>query len=110
VLRDKFPLPFRSSTLEVYFSDKSQPNYEAHYLTPVSVSDIASYVLGNADGGSGKTPMVVQALEKGADYLICLVPGLDGGLDEVVEGCFVERTQLSEMTYASPEARLLSLR
>lgn len=67
---------------------------------PDCAEDLKPYLLGPGKiGRDGKrmTPMVQQAIEKGADYLLCRVSPWDGW-QEIVEGCF------GPVTWINPRA------
>ena len=53
-------------------------------------------------------PMVRQAQEKGADFLMCRIPGWDD-LEEVAEAVFQGTDQRSPRLYTSKDRRLGSL-
>lgn len=83
---------YSNDNFSILFTEKldceSDSNFS--YLSPPTINDICSYLLCTDRIGKDGRPMesmVVQALNKGADYLICHIPGWDS-FEKIVDSCF----------------------
>lgn len=68
------------------------------HFTPSTIPDICSYILGSGKigkGGDEMKPKVREAIEKGADYLMCMVPHWYN-LDELIRHCFSSQNHISK--------------
>jgi hypothetical protein len=81
------------------------------HFDPDYVKDLKRFLLVPGVGRDGKrmVPMVEQAIEKGADYLLCRVSCWDGW-EELVEECFGHVTWTTPRTCFAPEGGLKGLR
>lgn len=101
------PSAFQDEAFEVVFHPKSQRT-STRFFSPVFPKELAPYLLG--PGGTGRngkpmTPMVQQAAEKGADYLVCRVPKWQDWT-KAMEEIFAESSHNSGVTYFSKDPRL----
>ncbi len=109
--RRESPEPYCSKSVEVLFG--SEPGQPGHFFSPDSIEDICSYLLGaegTAEEESQKVPKIKEAdMGKGADYLVCQVPGWDNW-PALVNRCFRKTTSLSEKEFVSRDSRLGGLK
>jgi len=102
---------FVNSEIKVLFSEKSRIAPCMEFYDAVTIKDLRSFLLESGRmGKDGKemVPMVKQAEKKGADYLICNVPGWDT-FNEIVEGCFEELNFRNRLTFFTRDVRFGSL-
>jgi len=78
------------------------------HFTPSTIPDICSYLLVSGTiGQNGKEmiPMVKLAIEKGADYLMCMIPHWHN-LDELIQYCFSSQNHVSKYEITVWDGRL----
>ena len=106
------PEPFEAEPFKISFQKKSMGQTGGRFFKPVFSEDLEPYLLGPGRAGrDGKpmVPMVTQAINKGADYLFCRVPGWEG-LDIIVKKIFADITLANYRTFFTNDNRLDSLR
>jgi hypothetical protein len=90
------------------FHPKSPEDMDLEYFLPVLPKQLSRYLLGpGKPGRDGKpmTPMVQQAADKGADYLVCRVSKWVDWTTTVGE-IFAVSSHISGVTYFSKDPRL----
>lgn len=105
------PAGYWDHRVEVIFHEKERVSSGGQYFTPLSRKDLCAHLLESGRSGrDGKPmkPMVVQAMEKGADYLVYRASAW-GSLDDVVEECFEGIQELPGGVWSSSDPRLGSL-
>ncbi len=74
------PFNFVSDNMTIRFFPTSSRHGLLRYFSPPSLDDLSAYLFERGKMGKNQKemiPMVVQAIEKGADYLICKIPKWD---------------------------------
>ncbi len=95
--------------------DKEAYLDQAREFTPDRSEDIMSWLNGagrtSSTSGQRMVPMVAAALEKGADYLICMVPMWEP-LESVATQCFknLYRTSRAPQSFVSGDSSIENLR
>lgn len=105
------PSPFVNSEIEVHFLKKSDIDSNCQFFAPTSIEDIHSFLFETGRIGKDGKPMipkVIDAEEKGADYLICRVPDNDPW-DEIVDGCFKQLSYRNDLTFFTKDENLRTL-
>lgn len=112
-MEEPCPASFLSDDFEVHFHVKTGSTMKQFtQYSPAFTEDLKPYLVGPSTiGKKGKpmTPMVNQALEKGAHYLFCRVPGWQTW-QEIVEECFGFVTYTNGRTYFTADPGLRDLR
>ncbi|MBN2520089.1 MAG: hypothetical protein JXB17_06270 [Bacteroidales bacterium] len=107
------PLPYSNNDIQVLFFKKGTLDDGMQFIDPVSVNDICSYLLSSdriGKNGTPMIPMVKQAENKGADYLVCRVPDWsDYTFKEIVKKCFKEIKIEKECEYIVDDYRFGNL-
>jgi hypothetical protein len=105
------PIAFQDGVFILRFRPKPRIGPGCQYLSPVWSADLAKYLLGPGDigrDGEPMVPMALQAVLKGADYLLCRVEGWKAWQD-LIEECFEYSTHRDGATYFADDVRLGSL-
>lgn len=107
---DDLPIPYVDEDIYIQFAIKEddEPTCTATLFDCDAMDDVCSYLLEEGKPGKvGKpmTPMIQQAQDKGADYLVCRVRPWDE-LDKVVNHCFENVDQQTNRTYSCGDERL----
>ena len=111
LLGQNAPISFEDSTLRVVFHSRREGRIGCHYVSPRWSPELSKYLLGPGDIGADGTPMipkVQEAIEKGADYLMCCAPNWKGW-PEIVEGCFQYSIWTEGVTYFADDLRFGTL-
>lgn len=103
------PAPFGGEfTLVFHLKSDIAIGTDAEYFSPVSAPELSKYLLGPggpARDGTLMVPMVQQAVQKGADYLVCRVTAWEVW-PEVVKECFGTHRYVNGATFFVADERL----
>lgn len=109
----KTPWPFSNKDIQIHFLDPNKASSGWHYLDPVSVNDICSFLLSpDRLGKDGKpmVPKVKQAAIQGADYLVCKIPDWsDYSFSIIVNKCFENVIYENDDEYIVRDSRFENL-
>ena len=107
--RLRFPPPFVCTSFKIWFRAKGIEDLS--FFQPDFDTQIKSYIVGAQEPGarnSSKRPMIIEALEKGADYLFVDVPSWCGTA-QLAEACFGEIRKLTENFFLSSSSAFCGL-
>ncbi|MCK4295819.1 MAG: hypothetical protein KAX28_04080, partial [Candidatus Marinimicrobia bacterium] len=109
----KTPWPFSNKDIRIHFLDPNEASSGWHYLDPVSVNDICSFLLSSdriGKDGKPMVPMVKQTAIKGADYLVCRIPDWsDYSFSMIVHKCFEKVIHENDDEYIVKDSRFENL-
>lgn len=109
----RVPAPYRDSRVEAIFHVRQGTDGVMQHFDPATLEDVCSFLVESGRvGRDGKpmVPMVEQAKQKAADYLLCRIPVWSGwyDLDKVATTCLAATRKIGR-TYTSADPRLAPL-